>query len=72
MRIQAICHICGAEYWKTNGKSKYCSVECKREGRARTLANWRTAHPTYMTDWLAAHPNYMADRAVTHGKLETC
>lgn len=58
MRVKAKCSICGAEYYKTNGKSKYCSAECKAAGRKITLARWNEAHPDYQKQWHEAHPGY--------------
>ena len=47
MKIKAKCTLCGAEYWKTNGKSKYCSDACKKAGRKATgRVNIRTTTVT--------------------------
>lgn len=74
MKIKAKCKICGAEYIKTNGKSMYCSDECKKEAtrrryqknREKILAQtraWREAHPDYQKEWDKKHPHYGRDRS---------
>ena len=74
MRIKATCKICGAEYIKTNGKSMYCSVECKKEAARRRyqknkekrlaqMRAWKSANPNYQKEWAEKHPNYARDRS---------
>ena len=74
MEINAICKICGKTYVKRNGKSKYCSDECKREATRRRQKKWHEEHPDYMKEWhdshpyynqewVKAHPNYARDRS---------
>jgi 5-methylcytosine-specific restriction endonuclease McrA len=66
MKIKAKCTLCGAEYWKTNGKSKYCSEACKKAGRKATLAQWRSENKDYQTTWRELHPDYATDWAREH------
>jgi hypothetical protein len=66
MRIKAKCELCGAEYWKTNGKSKYCSDVCKKAGRKATLSKWRGENKDYQSAWREAHPEYAAEWAKEH------
>ena len=74
MRIKATCKICGAEYIKTNGKSMYCSDECKKEAARRRyqknkekrlaqMRAWKSANPNYQKEWAEKHPNYARDRS---------
>lgn len=61
MNINASCQICGKTYIKRNGKTKYCSDECKREATRIRQLKWREEHPEYFKEWHEAHPDY--DRA---------
>lgn len=56
MRIKAKCELCGKEYIKSNGKSKYCSPECKKEAARRRQEKWRAEHPEYHKHYHADHP----------------
>lgn len=58
MKIRAKCKICGAEYWKKNGKSKYCSDKCKKTATKERQKKWREEHPGYLKEWREAHPEY--------------
>lgn len=59
---------------KKNGKSMYCSAECKAEATRRRQKQWREEHPDYhkryfeehpeaKEKFLEAHPNYARDRS---------
>lgn len=74
MEINAICKICGKPYIKRNGKTKYCSDECKREATRIRQLKWREehadyhkmyreAHPEARARFIEAHPNYDRDRS---------
>jgi len=74
MRIKATCQLCGKPYYKQNGKSKYCSDECKKEATRLRQQKWREEHPDYQREWRETnpdaeeqfrerHPNYYRDRA---------
>lgn len=71
MKIKAKCEICGAEYWKSNGKSKYCSAECKKKGRQATSKKWREDHPEYLRDWREKHPDYVDEWNANHKGYNT-
>ena len=73
MNINATCQICGKTYIKRNGKTKYCSDECKREATRIRQLKWREEHPDYhkiyhdahpeaKTRFNESHPNYQRDR----------
>jgi len=73
MEIKATCQICGGAYIKRNGKSLYCSDDCKKEAAKRRYARdrekrlaqtreWKKKHPNYNQEWYAKHPNYDRDR----------
>lgn len=66
MEIKATCAICGNAYTKRNGKSKYCSDECKREATRRRQKKWREDHPDYMKEWHEANPDYVSEWAEAH------
>lgn len=74
MNINATCKICGKSYVKRNGKTKYCSDECKREATRIRQLKWREDHPDYHKNYhdahpeararfIEAHPNYDRDRS---------
>jgi predicted nucleic acid-binding Zn ribbon protein len=56
MNIKATCKMCGAEYNKTNGKSKYCSPECKAEAGRIRAREFHKLHPEYQKNYHEAHP----------------
>lgn len=56
MKIKATCKICGKTYIKCNGKSLYCSDECRAEAARRRMAKWREEHPDYHKQYHADHP----------------
>ena len=58
MEVKSTCSVCGKPYMKRNGKSKYCSDDCKREATRLRQKSWREAHPDYQADWRKAHPGY--------------
>lgn len=73
MKIKAKCKLCGKEYIKRNGKSLYCSDECKAEATRRRQQQWRADHPDYgkqyrkdhpeaVERFKEKHPNYERDR----------
>ncbi|MBO7726942.1 MAG: HNH endonuclease [Oscillospiraceae bacterium] len=66
MEVLAICELCGAEYLKKNGKSKYCSDACKKAARKETLAKWREENKDYQKNWREAHPEYAAEWVKNH------
>jgi len=74
MRIKATCKMCGGTYWKTNGRSMYCSDACKakarnkwldatKEKRAEYQKEYRGQHPNIQEQFDQRHPNYSRDRA---------
>lgn len=56
MKIKATCKICGKTYIKCNGKSLYCSDECRAEAARRRIAKWHAEHPGYSKQYHADHP----------------
>ena len=66
MEINATCKICGKPYIKRNGKTKYCSDECKREATRIRQLKWREEHPDYHKEWHEAHPDYGIEWAEAH------
>ena len=55
MNIKAVCKICGSQYMKRNGKSLYCSAECKSEATRLRQARWRKEHPDYHKKYYEEH-----------------
>lgn len=47
MHITRICQRCGAKYWTSNGKAKYCSDECRIAAHREKQKQWRDNHPDY-------------------------
>lgn len=66
MEVLAVCEICGADYIKKNGKSKYCSDACKKIGRRNTLKDWRESHPEYQKEWREDNPEYISAWNAAH------
>lgn len=66
MKIKAKCQYCGETYWKTNGKSKYCSDACKKAVIKDKQRQWREDHPSYSKEWFEAHPDYRAQFLERH------
>lgn len=66
MRIKAKCKICGAEYIKTNGKSKYCSDKCRKEAMRRRYEEHKEERLAYGKEWREKqkekNPHYARDR----------
>lgn len=58
MNIKSTCAICGNTYMKRNGKTKYCSPECRKEATRRRQEQWRKEHPDYHMNWHKEHPEY--------------
>ena len=56
--LKKYCFICGCYFETNNARAKYCSIECKKEGRRRYLEKWKKENPDYMKEWAAAHPDY--------------
>ena len=70
MNINATCQICGKPYTKRNGKTKYCSDECKREATRIRQLKWREEHPNYRREWCENHPNYYKEWVEAHPDYE--
>lgn len=64
------CIVCGKAFTTDNYRSKYCSDECKKEGRKRTRQKWLDSNPDYMSKWRASHPNYGRNWRATHPNYE--
>lgn len=66
MRKKAICEMCGSEYIKTNGKSKYCSDKCKKEAQRRRYEEHREELLAYGREYRRKlkeeNPHYDRDR----------
>lgn len=43
---------------RRNGKTKYCSPECRKEATRRRQEQWRKEHPDYHMNWHQEHPEY--------------
>ena len=67
MKINATCKICGNQYVKTNGKSKYCSTECRRIAARQYYDNHKEEMKAYGKSWREAKketdPHYGRDRS---------
>jgi len=59
--LTKVCPICGTEFKTDNYRAKYCSDECKKQGRRLTSAKWRESHPDYIKDWMDKHPDYQKE-----------
>lgn len=69
--INRICTICGSPFTSLNGKGKYCSDECKKEGWRRNQARWREEHPDYHKQYYLEHPEVkerFAEKHPTYGR----
>ena len=64
--LKKYCFICGCYFETNNARAKYCSIECKKEGRRRYLEKWKKENPDYMKEWAAAHPDYKKDWTEKH------
>ena len=74
MRIKLHCVLCGAEYYTSNGRAKYCSDACRKAATKVRQDRWRSEHPDYHKSYKDEHPeaferfreknpNYDRDRA---------
>ena len=64
--LKKYCFICGCYFETNNARAKYCSIECKKEGRRRYLEKWKKENPDYMKEWAAAHPDYTKEWTEKH------
>lgn len=66
MRKKAICEMCGSEYIKTNGKSKYCSDECRKKAIKQRYEKHRDELLSYAKEkrkkLKEENPHYERDR----------
>lgn len=66
MRVKATCEICGGDYIKTNGKSKYCSDACKKTAQQRRYLENREELLVYGKEYREKrkqkNPHYERDR----------
>ena len=64
------CPICGNAFTTNNYRAKYCSPDCKKQGRLITREKWFNNHPDYMKDWRESHPDYSRNWKATHPHYE--
>ena len=60
------CIICGKAFYTENHRAKYCSDECKKEGRKRARQKWEAKNPDYMKKWNEEHPDYKKEWTQEH------
>lgn len=87
MEIKATCKMCGKTYIKRNGKSMFCSDECKKarikqryeaekEQRLAYNQKYHVEHPEARERFKERHPNYERDRwrkiRGTTEQIKTC
>lgn len=51
------CSICGKEFETDKKHIKYCSLECKEQGRRNSRRKWSESHPDYMTRYMRIYNN---------------